>query len=125
MNTTPVIAVVDDDVSIREAMGQLIRSFDFAVRLYPSGPELLESQALDEFDCIVTDIQMPVMTGFALCEALRSRGIGVPIVFMTAFVKEGYQQRARDFDAACFLTKPFQGTDILRCIEHALRMRRR
>jgi len=115
-----VIAIVDDDAHVRHALGQLLRSCDFAVEFYGGGQELLQSTTLDNVSCVIADVQMPGMNGFALCEALRARGLVMPIIFMTAFVQEGHEQRARAAGAACFLNKPFQSTDIIRCIEHAL-----
>lgn len=123
MTATPVIAIVDDDASVRHAMGRLVRSLDMAAELYGSGPELLASPSIDGIDCVITDVQMPVMNGFALCEALRARGHHMPVIFMTAFAQEGYEQRARNAGAACFLNKPFQDTEIIDCIEHTLRSR--
>jgi FixJ family two-component response regulator len=125
VTTTPVIAIVDDDATVRDALGLLVRSFDFAVELYGSGQELLAATSVDVVSCVVTDVQMPTMDGFALCAALRERGLDMPVIFMTAFVKEGYEQRARESEAACFLQKPFQDTDILRCIEHSLKRNRK
>lgn len=120
MTAPPVIAIVDDDTCVRDATGRLVRSFDLAVELYGSGAELLASATLDHIACVITDVQMPQMNGFALCEALRARGCHVPIIFMTAFSQEGHQQRALAAGAACFLHKPFEDTEIIRCIERAL-----
>jgi len=120
VTATPVIAIVDDDASVRHALGRLVRSLDLAALLYANGEELLQSTALDSVSCLVTDIQMPAMNGFALCEALRARGLRFPVIFMTAFAREGYQQQALAADAAGFLNKPFLDTDIIRCIEQAL-----
>lgn len=120
MTSPPVIAIVDDDTSVRDAMGRLVRSFDLAVELYGSGAELLGSATLDRVACVITDVQMPRMNGFALCDALRARGCRVPIIFMTAFSQEGHEQRARAAGAACFVNKPFEDTEIIRCIELAL-----
>lgn len=120
MTSPPVIAIVDDDASVRDAMGRLMRSFDLAVELYGSGGELLGSPTLGGLACVITDVQMPKMNGFALCEALRARGCHVPIIFMTAFSEQGHEQRARAAGAACFVNKPFEDTEIIRCIERAL-----
>lgn len=116
----PVIAIVDDDASVRHALGRLVRSFDLAVELHANGEALLQSASLETVSCVVTDVQMPVMNGFALCEALRARGLGVPVIFMTAFAQAGHAERAAAAGAACFLHKPFTDTDMIRCIEHAL-----
>lgn len=120
MTATLVIAIVDDDAAVRHAMGRLVRSFDLAVELYAGGQELLESPSLGGIACVITDVQMPGMNGVVLCEALRARGLQMPVIFMTAFEKERYEQRARAAGAACCIGKPFEDTEIIRCIEQAL-----
>ncbi|MFJ4293678.1 response regulator transcription factor [Cupriavidus sp. NPDC089707] len=124
MKATPVIAIVDDDAAVRHAIGGLVRASGMAVELYAGGPALLQSSSVDGIDCVITDLQMPGMNGFALCEALRARGLRMPVIFMTAFDLRDFAQRARDAGAACFLGKPFSDTDVLRCIERALAMHR-
>ncbi|MFJ1251930.1 response regulator [Cupriavidus sp. CuC1] len=94
MTPTPVIAIVDDDAAVRQALGSLLRSIDMDVELHASGNDLLQSRTIDAISCLVTDVQMPTMNGFALCEALRTRGLSIPVIFMTAFQKECYLQRA-------------------------------
>ncbi|CAM3081461.1 response regulator transcription factor [Cupriavidus taiwanensis] len=120
MNATPVIAIVDDDAAVRHAMGRLLRALDLAVELYAGGPELLASPTLDRIACVIADVQMPGMSGFALSDALRARGLRTPVIFMTAFDKQGYEARAQAAGAACFIGKPFADTEIIRCIERAL-----
>ncbi|WP_231906364.1 response regulator [Cupriavidus gilardii] len=120
MTSPPVIAIVDDDISVRDAMGRLVRSFGLAVELYGAAADLLQSSTLNQIACVITDVQMPRMNGFALCEALRERGCHVPIIFMTAFSEQGHEQRAYAAGAACFVNKPFEDTEIIRCIERAL-----
>lgn len=124
MTATPVIAIVDDDASVRDAMGRLVRSYDFGAELFSGGLDLLQSAALDRIACVITDVVMPGMNGFALFEALRARGFDKPVIFMTGFAEEGSEQRALAAGAACFLKKPFQDTDIIRCLEQALLARR-
>jgi FixJ family two-component response regulator len=79
---------------------------------------------LDRIACVITDVVMPGMNGFALYKALRASGFDKPVIFMTGFAEEGAEQRAMEAGAACFLNKPFQETDIIRCIEQALRHRK-
>lgn len=124
MNAIPVIAIVDDDAAVRHALARLVRAFDLAVELYPSGIDLLQSVSIGGIDCVITDVQMPGMDGFALNDALRARGLRLPIIFMTGFEDKSYALRAQAAGAACFLTKPFQEGDVLRCIERALGMPR-
>lgn len=120
MTATPVIAIVDDDASVRDAMGRLIHSYDFSAELFAGGLDLLRFGALDRIACVITDVVMPGMNGFALYDGLRARGFHKPVIFMTGFAEEGSEERAMAAGAACFLKKPFQDTDIIRCIELAL-----
>jgi FixJ family two-component response regulator len=105
-------------------MGGLVRSLDFSVQLFGAGQELLRCTSLQCIACVITDVKMPGMDGFALLEALRARNLDIPVIFMTAFAHEGYEQRAIGLGATCFLNKPFRDTDIIQCIERALRLRR-
>lgn len=124
VTATPVIAIVDDDVSVRQALGSLLRSFNLAVELYASGPDLLRSPGLDAIRCLVTDVQMPAMSGFALHAELRARGLDIPAVFMTAFPEARYRERAKELDGCGFLSKPFLDIDMIRCVEQALARQR-
>ncbi len=120
MTAQPVIAVVDDDASVRLALGNLLQSFGFRAALFCDGVELLESDTLADVSCVLTDIQMPQMSGFALCDALRERGIGLPVIFMTAAQHGADYEHARARQAVCFLSKPFTDTQIIDCIARAL-----
>ncbi len=123
MTALTVIAIVDDDASVRHATGQLVRSFGFAVALFGSGFELLQADNLDTLGCIISDVQMPGMNGLALCEALRARKLEVPVIFMSAFTDAGYEQAAKSMGAVCFLHKPFDDRKLIRCIKYALSSR--
>src|SRR5437868_6693522 len=121
----PIIAIVDDDGAVRNAMGGLLRSLDFAVQLFGAGQELLRCTSLSCMSCVITDVKMPGMDGFALIEALRERNLDIPVIFMTAFAHDGYEQRVIAMGATCVLNKPFQDTDMIQCIEKALHSRRK
>ncbi|WP_342051493.1 response regulator transcription factor [Cupriavidus sp. OTU4054] len=118
--TTHAIAIVDDDEAVRVAVGRLLRSFDFRVELYASGPDLLDAPCIDTLSCIISDVQMPAMSGFAVCQALRARGCEVPVILMTAFAGDNMEQNARAAGATQFLSKPFDEDDLIHCIERAL-----
>ncbi len=94
MTVRRTIAIVDDDLAVRKAMGGLLRSLDFAVQLFGAGQELLRCTSLPCLSCVITDTKMPGMDGFALIEALRERNLDMPVIFMTAFAHEGFEQRA-------------------------------
>lgn len=114
------VSIIDDDESVRVAIGSLIRSLGLAVRLYPSAEAFLAEAHIVRTDCIVSDVQMPGMSGIELQELLRSRQSSVPFIFMTAFPEEALRKRAHQGGATCFLTKPFDGSSMIRCIELAL-----
>ena len=114
------IGIVDDDEAVRVAVGRLLRSFDFRVELYASGQDLLEAPSIDALSCIISDVQMPAMSGFAVCQALRARGCHVPVILMTAFAGEDMEQSARAAGATQFLAKPFDEDDLIHCIERVL-----
>lgn len=120
MSAAKVIAIVDDDASVRAALGGLLRSFDFAVRTCASGQELLEAVWLSEISCVVTDVSMPDLDGFELCEAIRAREPSMPVIFMTAFFEPRDVQRRDAAEAACILQKPFTGSELVHCIHRAL-----
>lgn len=113
------IAIVDDDVQVRVALASLLRSYGYQARAYESGPALLASPALDDYDCVVSDLQMPGMNGIELLEQLRRQGSALPLIMMTAFPEEALRRRALQGGALCFLSKPFEANDLIRCLRHA------
>jgi FixJ family two-component response regulator len=117
-----LIAVVDDDASIRLATDSLLRSRGYAVCTFASPADFLQSAELKETECVVTDVRMPVMGGIELQAILRARGSTVPFVFITAFPEEIVRVRAMNGGATCFLTKPFDGPSLIKYVEAALDM---
>jgi FixJ family two-component response regulator len=116
----PVISIVDDDASVRIALGSLVRSMDLVACVFASGRDLLNSPQLRDTDCIIADIQMPEMSGLELQEALRARAINIPTIFVTAFADESVRKQALAGGAVGFLEKPFNGATIIACIERAI-----
>lgn len=125
MTAFSLVAVVDDDGSVRMALGRLLRSAGLQVQLFGSGHELLADPQLHRIACVVSDIRMPGFSGFDLFDALRARGLQTPMILMTAHASEGDERRARLSGSACFLQKPFAETELMRCIHEALASRRR
>ncbi len=105
---TPFVSIVDDDASVREATGGLLRSLGYAVREFGSASEFLASGALDGFACVITDLSMPGMSGFELQASLTRSGRSLPIIFVTAFATEQNRARALGAGAVGFLAKPLQ-----------------
>jgi len=115
-----LVSVVDDDAMLRESLPDLLREFGFAARAFSSGPEFLSSDYLEETKCLVLDIAMPGMSGFAVQEELKRRGQAIPIILVTGQKDEDLRKQAFRQGAAQFLYKPFSDTDLLAAINAAL-----
>src|SRR4051812_13076267 len=102
-----MISVVDDDEFVRDATADLVRSLGYDVRTFPSAEELLVSGHLEQTDCLITDLQMPGLSGLDLQDRVLSLGYKTPVIFITAFPKESARARALEAGAIAFLTKPF------------------
>ncbi len=119
----PLVAVVDDDESVRESLPDLLREFGFATHSFSSAEEFLTSDSLVQTECLILDIAMPGMTGFDLQRELKLRGHSIPIIFISAHKDEVVRRRAFQQGAAEFLFKPFSDTALLQALNTALRVR--
>ena len=117
-----LVAVVDDDESVRESLPDLLREFGFAANAYSSAEEFLTSASIGQAKCLVLDIAMPGMSGLGLQRELKARGQNIPIVFITAQKDEAVRTRAFDEGAVEVLFKPFSDTALLAALNKALRM---
>lgn len=113
---TKTIAVVDDDESVRAALKSLLRSSGYEVHTYPGAVEFLDGKALANTHCLISDIQMPGMSGIELHEQLGAMGIRIPTIFITAYPDLGAHTPRL---VAC-LPKPCDADRLLDCIEAAL-----
>jgi FixJ family two-component response regulator len=113
------IAIVDDDDAVRFALSSLLRSYGYRTEAYDSAYALLAAGALGDYHCIITDLQMPGMSGIELLELLRRQSNRLPLILMTAFPEEALRRRALQGGACCFLSKPFEAHDLLRCLRQA------
>jgi len=114
------IYVVDDDVSVREALGSLIRSAGLSVKTFASAQEILASLRKELPSCLVLDIQLPDINGFELQQELATKDIQVPIIFLTGHGDIPMSVRAIKAGALEFLTKPFEDEDLLEAIRSAI-----
>ncbi|MBY5357797.1 response regulator [Rhizobium leguminosarum] len=120
MRDTPVISIVDDDESSRIGTASLVRSLGFVAHAFPSARSFLQSDQLTETSCLISDVQMPNMSGLQLQDALRLRGHNIPTIFVTAYPDNKVRAEAFARGAFCFLNKPFDGATLTRCIDVAL-----
>ncbi|WP_432377236.1 response regulator transcription factor [Duganella sp. P38] len=113
------LAIVDDDEAVRVGLRSLLRSYGYAANAYDSALALLASGSLGDYHCIITDLQMPGMSGVELLEQLRRDGNQLPLILMTAFPEPALRKRALSSGASCFLSKPFEANELLRCLSQA------
>jgi DNA-binding NtrC family response regulator len=118
--TVSQIYVVDDDVSVREAVGGLIRSAGLGVRTFASAQGMLASLRKERPSCLVLDIQLPDINGFELQQELASKDIQIPIIFLTGHGDIPMSVRAIKAGALEFLTKPFDDEYLLEAIRSAI-----
>lgn len=120
MPPVPVIAVVDDDPAIREAMDDLIMSFGYECRLFVSAEQFLESKQQADIDCIVVDVKMPGLSGIELQSELNRRGNHPPMIFVTSYQDERTRNAALNGGALAFLGKPVNIVSLIGYLESVL-----
>src|SRR4051794_7950685 len=103
----PMIAIVDDDTSVRESMKGLVRSLGYKAATFRSAEEFLASTCLHDTWCLIADVQMPGVDGLELQNHLIAEGLHMPFILMTASPAEGLRARALGAGALGFLVKPF------------------
>jgi len=123
MSESSLVAVVDDDESVRESLPDLLRQFGFAAQAFSSAEAFLASEALGETRCLILDVAMPGMSGPDLQQELMRRRQEVPIVFITANGDRTVRARLIAQGAVECLFKPFSATALLDALNAALRMR--
>ena len=118
-----LVVVIDNDNSVRESLQSLIRSSGFAVQVFDSPEQFLNSRSLRKADCLVLDVHMPGMTGTELHRHLLANGYEVPVVVITAYADDE-EARAQAFanGALAYLIKPFDDKELLRAIHSALKL---
>ena len=115
-----MIAIVDDDAVVREAMKSLVRSMGYNVFTFDSAKQFLESEQVHNSSCLITDLHMPGLSGLDLQERLIAQGHRFPIIFLTAYPDEDVRMRAMKAGAVGLLSKPCNGDHLLGCLEKAL-----
>ena len=116
----PIVFVVDDDASVREALGSLFRSVGLRAHLFESAVELLESELPDVASCLVLDVRMPSLSGLDFQSQMVKARIHIPIIFMTGHGDIPMSVRAMKAGAVDFLPKPFRDQDMLDAVAAAL-----
>jgi FixJ family two-component response regulator len=116
----PVIAIVDDEVSMLRALRRLLRSEGFAAMTYASAEEFLRSGLQQCVGCLVLDVQMPGMTGLDLLAHLAASDMTLPVIIITGLGDEETRLRAEQAGVVAYLRKPFEEKVLLEAIQRAL-----
>jgi FixJ family two-component response regulator len=116
----PLISIIDDDESFRDAMGDLMRSAGFAVAVFPSAVEFLASADAYLTSCIITDVHMPQMSGIELHNRLLASGHAIPTILMTAYPNDNARDSALANGVLAYLTKPCDETILFTCVQSAV-----
>ena len=120
MAKKPVVAVGDDDEAVRLGLSSLIRSLGYAVTTFSSGRELLQSPHRGDISCLISDIQMPDMSGLELHARLLADDRPVPTILITGYPDDEARKRALDAGVLCYLKKPIVYDDLIACLQRAL-----
>lgn len=120
----PVISIVDDDFSVREAAFDLMRSLGFAAEAFVSAEDFLASDARYNTSCLIADVRLPGMDGLQLHHRLQASGIIVPMILMTAYPNEKIRARALKAGVISYLVKPFDVDELIAGIDGALASRK-
>ncbi len=123
MSESPVISIIDDDPSVRQATDGLVRSLGYRCLTFASAEDFLQSDCIDGTSCLITDVQMPGLSGVELQSMLNARGARMPIIFITAFPEDRIRRCVLEAGAIGFLSKPFEEAVLIEHLEAALAAR--
>jgi FixJ family two-component response regulator len=116
----PLVAIVDDDKSLRNATQDLLKAAGFSTATFEDAESFLGSASRASAACLVADMRMHGMSGVELYQALVASGHGIPTVIITAHPDEVAQARGRVAGLTCYLIKPFTPDELLECVHEAL-----
>jgi FixJ family two-component response regulator len=117
----PVVFVVDDDASVREALSGLLRSAGWNVETFASAREFLERPRAEVASCLVLDVRLPGLSGLDLQQRMAEFNIEIPIIFITGHGDVPTSVKAMKAGAVEFLTKPFAEKELLEAVTQAIR----
>ena len=120
MPKRPLIAIVDDDESIRNTTKDLLESAGLAAATFASAALLLKSRRLKSICCLVADVRMPEMSGLELHQHLVASNRAIPTILMSAYADERLRAQALESKVVCYLAKPFAADELLACIRRAM-----
>jgi FixJ family two-component response regulator len=120
-NRLPLIAVVDDEESVRLALARMLRASSFEVSIYRCGEDFLESLKTVLPDCVVLDFQMPGLTGRDVQQALSRQKLPLPIIIVTAHDQPSLREKVLADGAVAYFTKPLRRDTLIAAVDQAIR----
>jgi FixJ family two-component response regulator len=120
MPKASLISIVEDDQFFRESMRRLMRSLGYDVEAFPSAADFLASHRLSETACLISDVQMPAMTGVELYRHLIEAGYAIPTILVTAYPDDVDRARALNDGVVCYLRKPVDEQHLIQCLRAAI-----
>jgi FixJ family two-component response regulator len=121
MTDGAIVAVIDDDLSVRRGLERLLRSAGYRVQAFSSAREFLGYNGSPQPECLVLDVSMPGQSGLHLHDVLVAMGRKIPVIFITGHGDVAMAARAMKAGAADFLSKPFDDEVLLKAVEKALK----
>jgi FixJ family two-component response regulator len=115
-----LVSIVEDDQLFRESLRKLIALLGYTVEAFPSAASFLASPAVSQTNCLVTDVNMPGMTGPELHHHLVDSGRSIPTIMVTAYPEKAAQDRALKAGIVCYLSKPVDDNDLEHCLRSAV-----
>src|SRR4051794_33765681 len=113
----PIISIVDDDEAIRDAIETLVRSLGYHASTFASADDFLKCEQVHDTSCVITDVQMPGLSGIDLQDRLIAQGHRIPIIFVTGHTEDSARARAMKVGAVCFLRKPCHVEHLIGCLD--------
>ena len=121
MSEARLIACVEDDASVREAIEGLLVVLGFTVEVFSSAEEFLQSGRIEDASCLITDVRLGGMSGIELQNSLAASGYRIPVIVVTAFPDDRTRTQALSAGAVSVLSKPIAKEELLTCIRSALK----
>lgn len=116
-----VVAVIDDDAVVRQAIGNLLAAYQYAAEFYDSAEAFLATVATSKANCLLVDIHLGGIGGIELGHALAAAGFRFPLIYMTGSTEEILRGRAMEAGCVAFLTKPFSPLTLIEALNAAQR----
>jgi FixJ family two-component response regulator len=122
MSKAPLISIVDDDALVLDGIEALVESLGYNTVTFTSAEHFLRSDVIGETTCLITDVQMPGLSGLELQEALQSLGHQTPVIVITGYPNEKHRTRALENGAVGYLSKPFDEQTLIACLTVAIKL---